>query len=201
MPLSDACVATHIHDTQPHGPLTHNHIASSSTHSTRRTQHTLQHHTDTHRRQPDAAACCSSPTPTKAPSRRRHQCRCLTQCHKVITERYHQRNILSTLRLVLTVKAKRHQATPWMKQEREQRIQSLQTSCERHAREGKCTERTRLLPDEFHTFKKVQQRRRPDRSSEGFQRRNIVCIAGLQPRIVLLQDGHHGRIHCNKFID
>jgi hypothetical protein len=60
-----------------HDPLAPNPIASSSTHRTRRTQHTLQHHTDTHCRHSDAAACCTSPTPMQAPSRRRHQCRCL----------------------------------------------------------------------------------------------------------------------------
>jgi hypothetical protein len=44
---------------------------------TRQTQHTLQHPRHTHISHPDAAGCCSSPTPMQAPSRTRHQCRWL----------------------------------------------------------------------------------------------------------------------------
>jgi hypothetical protein len=44
---------------------------------TLRTQHTLHHHDNTHSGHSDAAAYCSSPTPTQAPSHPRHQCHSL----------------------------------------------------------------------------------------------------------------------------
>jgi hypothetical protein len=54
-------------------PITSHHHSQHHT-LTRNTRH---HHRDTHSGHPDAAACCSSPTPMQAPSRPRHECRCL----------------------------------------------------------------------------------------------------------------------------
>jgi hypothetical protein len=126
MPFSDANVAHH--ETRPHGPLAPNHIASSTTsHAAHNTHSSIRHSPQTFR-------CCSvlflsntraSAIAPSAPMPFPDAC-----IATYITEIRYFGIAGIPIRVVLTRKVELHQAAPWMKQEREQRIQSLQTTCQ-----------------------------------------------------------------------